>query len=216
MRQRGENGQPDKVRRTNGRKDRANARRTASFIGDLQEQVNILTRELKETIERQTATAEVLQVINSSPGDLAPVFEAILEKAHSLCGVSHGSLLLYDGEKFHAVAVHGIAEAFADRLRQGFVPGPNHPSQQLLQGAPFAQVPDCAEINDPIFRAAIELSGIRTVLFIPLRKEGSLLGQIAAARRDVSLFTGKEIALLENFAAQAVIAMENALSLIHI
>ena len=80
----------------------------------------------------------------------------------------------------------------------------------MLEGARFAQVPDCAEIDDPIVRAAFEISGIRTVLLIPLRKEGSLLGQIAAARRDVSPFSEKEIALLENFAAQAVIAMENA------
>jgi GAF domain-containing protein len=171
-----------------------------------------LINETREALERQTATAEVLQVINSSPGDLAPVFDAILEKAHRLCEAPCGSLQIFDGERFRAVAVRGFAEPYAQMLRQGFHPAAATLNQreaiqvdmaELLAGAPGAP-------SEAILQASVEIAKIRTVMFVPLRREEILLGRIVAARQEVRPFSDKQIALLQNFAAQAVIAMENA------
>jgi class 3 adenylate cyclase len=160
-------------------------------------------------LEQQTATAEVLQVINTSPGNLQPVFEAILEKAHNLCGVASGALQLYDGEKFRAVATNGLPEPLAKWLRDGWPPGASQ--QRVVAGAAdVIHIADLAASDSSRARYVAEIGGVRTLLYVALRKDQRLLGVISASRFEVRPFSEKEIALLRNFAAQAVIAMENA------
>ena len=123
-----------------------------------------LINETREALEQQTATAEVLQVINSSPGDLAPVFDAMLEKAHSLCDASRGALMVYDRGHFWAVATHGMPEAFAERLRHPFRANPDSPQDRLLHGEPLIHIPDVRKYTGPASEggAAIE-AGVRTL-----------------------------------------------------
>jgi adenylate cyclase len=213
MKRRGGSEQPVKDRGANrGRKVSI----PAPSIADLQDQVGTLARELKEAREQQTATAEVLQVINSSPGNLAPVFDAMLEKAMNLCEASFGSLWTLDSDRFHPVAHRGLPARYAEYLRRD-VPaaGTGTGRARLLAGDAFAHIANLADdepyrTGEPHRRALVDLGGARTALLVPLRRDDTVSGLIMIYRQEVRPFMDEQIALLQNFAAQAVMAMENA------
>ena len=176
-----------------------------------------LINEQREALEQQTATAEVLQVINASPGDLAPVFDAMLEKAIRLCEAAFGVLWTYDGERFHAVALARrparVCRVLDTNSTLGRTGQRAWPSARLASLSCTSQMSWTTRPIGPATRSAaalVELGGGRTLLAVPLRKDDTLLGDFVIYRQEVRPFSDKQIALLQNFAAQAVIAMENA------
>jgi PAS domain S-box-containing protein len=174
-----------------------------------------LITETREALDQQTATAQVLGVINSSPGDLTPVFDAMLEKAMRLCDATFGTLWTWDGQFMHAAAVRGASTAYTAFLLQGPHPPSPIAHHPLLHGATVVHLEDLAATEgyrsgSSLARAVVELGGVRTLLAVPLRKDATLLGVFSIYRDEVRAFTDKQIALLQSFAAQAVIAIENA------
>jgi two-component system, NtrC family, sensor kinase len=169
-----------------------------------------LLNELRESLQQQTATADVLKVISSSPGELTPVFESMLGNAVRICEASFGNLLLYENDAFRHVALYNAPQAWAVEQQRDPI-APRRTAYFLYRVADTKQVTHIADValenpDEPIAKVA----GARTLLIVPMLKENDLIGVIAIYRQEVRSFTDKQIELVKNFAAQAVIAIENA------
>jgi signal transduction histidine kinase/CheY-like chemotaxis protein/HPt (histidine-containing phosphotransfer) domain-containing protein len=184
----------------------------ARLITELQHR----TDELEEALEYQGATAEILRVINSSPQDPAPVFNAILEKATYLCDAGAGLLWLYDGEAFRAAALRDLPPAYAEFVTRAPVkPGTETTLGEVLRDPRLRSRDDIRDAlsyrtGDALSVAAVELGGFRSMISIPLVKDDAVLGSMSLYRSEVRPFSAKQCSLVEGFAAQAVIALENA------
>ena len=207
---------PAKAQHSSSQKTKRNNAPTAvhpasSTLADLQGQVSALTHELAEARARQTATSEVLQVISSSSGELKPVFDAILANATRICDANFGNLLLLEGDQFRHVALHGAPTAYLKerrrvptiRLRPGAI------LDRLLKTKQVVHVVDVFAEGGSDTGAIVSLAGARTFLNVPMLKGDELIGVLAIYRQEVRAFTDRQIELVQNFAAQAVIAIEN-------
>jgi signal transduction histidine kinase len=174
------------------------------------------TTELSESLEQQTATSEVLRVISSSSGELAPVFESLLASAKHLCGAEFGIILLREGDAFRTVALHGATAEYTEaRWRAPFIrPAADTGLGRVLETKQVGQIADvqavAGYVDNPVQAPIVQLAGVRSKLTVPMLKEEDLIGVIEIDRQEVRPFTDKQIELVKNFAAQAVIAIENA------
>jgi two-component system, NtrC family, sensor kinase len=172
-----------------------------------------LFNETKEALEQQTATSEVLKVISSSPGELEPVFIAMLENAVRICGAKFGNLMLREGDSFRVGATHGAHPAYVEYLRSERVFPHNTGLRQLIKTKSHYHLLDLSAVPAPadnLREATIKLAGARTLIGVPMLKDDKVIGAIIIYRQEVRPFTDRQIELVKNFAAQAVIAIENA------
>jgi two-component system, NtrC family, sensor kinase len=183
-------------------------------VADPQQIVTDLQRRLDESVAQQTATAEVMQLINASPFDLAHVFDAITDKAMHLCDAGFGGLWVVEGDLARAAAWRNLPEAYTEFLTRRPMPqaeafGPNMKDRPVVHIADLSAT-ESYRRRAPLTVASVELGGIRTYLAVPLREGGALAGVISLYRKEVRAFTDRQIALVQGFAAQAEIAMKNA------
>jgi two-component system, NtrC family, sensor kinase len=174
------------------------------------------TDDLTEALEQQTATSDVLKVISSSPGELEPVFQSMLENATRICGAKFGNLLLYDADAFRLTAVYGAPPAWAEEYRRNpiFRPSPDVPLARVAATKQVVHVADAARepsylAGDPAIVPLVDIAGARSLVVVPMLKENQLVGAFGIFRQEVRPFTPKQVELVQNFAAQAVIAIEN-------
>ena len=191
----------------------------ARLLNELRQRTTDLTEstaDLTEALEQQTATSEVLQVISGSRGDVQPVFATMLEKAARICGAKLGNIYRWDGEAFHLLAAHNMPPALIEaRSRSPLRPDQSGALGRMVTTNAVVNIADLTAERAYVERfpaavAAVELAGARAVLAVPMLKEDELVGAFTLFRQEVSPFTDKQVALVTNFAAQAVIAIENA------
>jgi GAF domain-containing protein len=212
--------------RTGGRKLRSTGTKTgprvagsgpsqAALIRQLEARASDLEKKLSESLEQQTATSEVLQVISSSPGELEPVFRTMLANATRICRATCGTLYFREGDGFRATAMHNVVPAYFEARRDRvFQPPPDSPTGSVARTKQVAHIVDLRTLRsyvegNPFVVSAADFAGYRTVVAVPMLKDDELIGVITLSRTEVRPFTDKQIELVASFASQAVIAIEN-------